>query len=180
MEEQGVRLGWHIGRHPAFAVKAVKEWWLNAGRDAYPDATSLLILADGGGSNGRRCRAWKHRLQTELCDGLGLTVTVCHYPPRCSKYNPVERRLFSHISTNWAGKPLASLDLILGYIRGTDTRTGLTVEAFLVEGVFPPREKVTKRQMERLALREHETCPEWNYTISPRRDDDENSLGARP
>jgi len=158
------------GATPAFAVTAVKQWWLYAGRHVYPDATSLLVLADGGGSNGHRCRAWKHRLQTDLCDGLGLAVTVCHYPTRCSKYNPIERRLFSHISMNWAGKPLTSLDLVLGYIRGTATETGLTVEAFLLEGTFPLGEKVSKAEMQRLALRSHETCPDWNYTIAPRRD----------
>jgi hypothetical protein len=160
------------GDTPAFAVTAVKHWWLYAGQHVYPDATSLLVLADGGGSNGHRCRAWKHRLQTELCDNLGLAVTVCHYPTRCSKYNPIERRLFSHISMNWAGKPLTSLDLILGYIRGTATETGLTVEAFLLEGDFPPGEQVSKTEMQQLTLRPHEICPDWNYTMVPREDDE--------
>jgi hypothetical protein len=160
------------GDTPAFAVAAVKQWWLYAGRHVYPEATSLLVLADSGGSNGCRCRAWKHRLQAELCDGLGLTVTVCHYPTRCSKYNPIERRLFSHITMNWSGKPLTSLGLMLGYIRGTATETGLTVEAFLLDGAFPRGEKVSKAEMGRLALRPHETCPDWNYTIKPRRDDE--------
>jgi hypothetical protein len=161
------------GDTPAFAVTAVKQRWLWAGWHVYPEATSLLVLADGGGSNGCRCRAWKYRLQTELCDGLGLTVSVCHYPTRCSKYNPIERRLFSHISMNWAGKPLTSLDLMLGYIRGTATETGLTVEAFLTEQFFHQGEKVSQIDMLRLALRPHQTCPDWNYTITPRGDKDE-------
>ncbi len=160
------------GVTPAFAVTAIKRWWLHAGRHVYPEATSLLVLADGGGSNGCRCRAWKHQLQTELCDGLGLTATVCHYPTRCSKYNPIERRLFSHISMNWAGKPLSSLDLMLGYIRGTTTETGLKVEAFHMEEIFPQGQQVSKREMDRLALQPHQTCPDWNYTIRPRLDED--------
>jgi hypothetical protein len=158
------------GDTPAFAVTAIKLWWLHAGRHTYPGATSVLVLADGGGSNGWRCRAWKQQIQTELCDGLGLMVTVCHYPTRCSKYNPIERRLFSQISMNWAGKPLSSLDLMLGYIRGTTTETGLTVDAFLMEGDFPKGQQVSKKEMERVALQPHQTCPDWNYTITPRQD----------
>ena len=161
------------GNTPAFAVTAIKRWWLHAGHHVYPEATNLLVLADGGGSNGCRCRAWKHELQTELSDGLGLTVTVCHYPPRCSKFNPVERRLFSHISMNWAGKPLSTLELMLGYIRGTTTKTGLTVEAFLLEGDFPLGQKVSKKEMDRLLLQRHQTCADWNYTLAPRLNDDE-------
>jgi hypothetical protein len=160
------------GDTPAFGVTAIKRWWLHAGRHVYPGATNLLILADGGGSNGWRCRAWKRQLQVELCDGLGFTVTVCHYPTRCSKFNPIERRLFSQISMNWAGRPLSSLDVMLGYIRGTTTETGLTVEAFLMEGDFPSGEKVPKRELDGLALQAHQTCPNWNYTITPREDED--------
>jgi hypothetical protein len=158
------------GNTPAFAVTAIKRWWLHAGQHVYPKAVNLLVLADGGGSNGCRCRAWKYQVQAELCDGLGLTVTVCHYPPGCSKFNPVERRLFSHISMNWAGKPLSTLDLMLGYIRGTTTETGLTVEAFLLEEGFALGEKVSKKEMGRLALQSHQTDSAWNYTITPRRD----------
>src|SRR6185369_15789719 len=87
-----------------FAVTAIRRWWESAGRYAHPDAAEVLVLADGGGSNGCRSRAWKQQVQVQMCDSLGLTVTVCHYPPGCSKYNPVERRLFSHISMNWTGK----------------------------------------------------------------------------
>ncbi len=158
---------------PAFAVTAIKRWWLHAGQHVHQGATDLLILADGGGSNGCRCRAWRHGLQTELCEGLGLTVTVCHYPPRCSKYNPIERRLFSQISMNWAGRPLRSLDVMLGYIRGTTTEAGLMVEAFLLEDLFPRRQPVARKEIDRLALRTHQTCPDWNYTISPRDGDGE-------
>jgi hypothetical protein len=160
------------GDTPAFAIASIKLWWQWAGRHVYEGPANLLVLADGGGSNGCRSRAWKYELQKELCDGLGMTVTVCHYPTRCSKYNPIERRLFSHISMNWAGNPLSSLELMLAYIRGTTTNTGLTVEAFLKEGAFPQGQKVSKTEMERLALKPHSTCPNWNYTMTPRQDDE--------
>ena len=117
---------------------------------------------------GYRSRAWKQQLQRKVSDGLGLTVTVCHYPPRCSKWNPIERRLFSHISINWAGKPLLTLERMLGYIRGTSTATGLTVKAFLLEGIYRKGQKVMKQEMEQLGLKPHARCPNWNYTISPR------------
>jgi hypothetical protein len=155
---------------PAFAVTAIERWWVHAGRNAYPHTNNLLILADSGGSNGFRCHAWKQQLQTQLCDRLGLTVTVCHYPTRCSKYNPIERRLFSHISMNWLGKPLVSLDVVLGYTRGTTTRTGLTVQAFNMDETFPLGQRVSKSALDQLSLLPHQTCPDWNYTIRPRRE----------
>ena len=153
---------------PEFGVTAIVEWWLTEGRAAYPGAGELLILADCGGTNGHRHRAWKLYLQEKLCDGLGLAVTVCHYPPGCSKWNPIEHRLFSQISTNWSGKPLRSLDLMLGYIRGTTTKTGLAVTAVLDEATYRKGRKVSVEDVRRLQVREHETCPEWNYTLSPR------------
>jgi hypothetical protein len=152
---------------PEFAVTAIAEWWEAEGRAAYPEANEVLVLADCGGTNGHRHRAWKLNLQEKLCDGLGLTVTVCHYPPGCSKWNPVEHRLFSQISTNWAGKPLRSLDLMLGYIRGTTTRTGLTVTAKLDETTYKKGRKVAAEGMSRLRAKHHDTCSDWNYTLSP-------------
>jgi len=107
-------------------------------------------------------------VQAQLCDELGLTVTVCHYPPNCSKYNPIERRLFSQISMNWVGRPLLNLEVMLAYIRGTKTATGLAVEASQLEGEFKKGERVTRKELKRLALRPHEQCPDWNYTIVPR------------
>lgn len=156
------------GDTPEFAVEAIASWWKNDGRTTYPTAARLLILADSGGSNGCRVRAWKQQLQVKLCDEFGLAVTVCHYPTGCSKYNPVEYRLFSQISINWEGKPLRSLELMLGYIRGTRTRTGLRVKAFIKKGIYKKGQKVTKGQFEEINLRPHLVCPEWNYTISPR------------
>jgi hypothetical protein len=152
---------------PEFAVSSITRWWEDEGRMAYPGMSQLLILADGGGGNGSRSRAWRWNVQEKICDPFGLTVTVCHYPPGCSKWNPVERRLFSQIANNWAGKPLRSLAIMLGYIRGTTTRTGLTVKAVLDEGTYPKGQKVSWKDVDALNLTPHEICPEWNYTIRP-------------
>ena len=104
-----------------------------------------------------------------MCDAFGLTITVSHYPPGCSKWNPVEYRLFSHISVNWAGRPLRNLDTMLAFIRGTMTSTGLRVEARLNQGIYRKGRKVTEKQLKGLTLFSHEVCPRWNYTLSPRR-----------
>ena len=153
---------------PAFAVDALVRWWTHDGRSRYAGAESILILADGGGSNGSRLHAWKYELQTKLCDPFGLDVTVCHYPPGTSKWNPIEHRLFSEVSKNWAGKPLDSYQTMLNYIRTTRTKTGLVVGATLVEGDFPTGIKVPAKEMATLNLRRHDVLPAWNYTIAPR------------
>jgi hypothetical protein len=153
---------------PEFAVRSIARWWEAEGRVNYPAAARLLVLADGGGGNGSRSRGWKVNLQAKVCDRFGLTITVCHYPPGCSKWNPVEHRLFSYISVNWAGKPLRSLRVMLGYIRGTTTRTGLKVTAVLDDATYRKGQKASREQVEALGLRRHEVCPQWNYTLSPR------------
>jgi hypothetical protein len=153
---------------PAFAVDAIGQWWQDHGRVLFPRAKRLLILADSGGSNGCRPRLWKFRLQ-QLADREGLTITVCHYPRGTSKWNPIEHRLFSFISINWAGKPLRTLETMLGYIRGTQTQTGLKVEAVLLPGEYPTGVKVSKQQWKTVRLHRHKTCPSWNYTIRPHR-----------
>ena len=150
-----------------FAVSSISRWWEEEGRLVYPGASQLLILADGGGGNGSRSKAWRWNLQERICNRYGLTVTVCHYPPGCSKWNPVEHRLFSQITNNWAGKPLRSLAIMLGYIRGTTTTTGLTVKAVLDEGIYPKGQKISWKDVDALNLTPHEVCPEWNYTIRP-------------
>jgi hypothetical protein len=153
---------------PEFAVNASARWWNEIGRLAYPAAAEILILADGGGANGCRSKAWKLNLQEKLCDRFGMTVTVCHYPAGCSKWNPIERRLFSQISINWAGKPLRTLRIMLNYIRGTTTATGLTVQAYLDENTYRKGHQVSREELDRLNLKPHDTCPEWNYTLRPR------------
>jgi hypothetical protein len=152
---------------PRFAVSAISQWWQEDGLPAYPGMRRLLLLADCGGANGNRSKAWKLNLQRELCDEWGLTITVCHYPKGCSKWNPIERRLFSLISINWAGKPLRSLDVMMGYIRGTATTAGLSVIARLDDETYPKGQKVTREEMDRLSLNHHDVCPQWNYTLSP-------------
>ena len=153
---------------PAFAVEAIGSWWARYGCKRYPGADELLILADGGGSNGHRPRLWKSRLQERIADRYGLHVTVCHYPTGASKWNPVEHRLFGPVSINWAGQPLRSLDILLGWVRGT-TVGDASVTASLDRAAYPTRVKVPNAEMRRLDLEHHEVCPEWNYTISPRR-----------
>ena len=156
------------GDTPAFAVDAIARWWQDEGRPAYPEADRLLILADGGGSNGCRPRAWKRQLQTALCDRFGLTVEVCHYPTGCSKWNPIEHRLFGPISLNWAGRPLRSLDTMLACLRGTATEAGLTVRAVRLPGHYPRGQKVSDAEMAHLHLEHRAICPNWNYGIRPR------------
>jgi hypothetical protein len=153
-----------------FAVEAIAQWWQGVGQAAFPHVDHLLILADGGGSNGCRARLWKQQLQAHLCDGLGLTVTVCHYPPGCSKWNPIEHRLFGPISLNWAGQPLRTWETMLAYIRGTTTTTGLRVQAVRLEGTYPTGQHVSDAEMDALHLTKHAVCPAWNYTIGPRSD----------
>jgi hypothetical protein len=155
---------------PRFAVEAVSDWWWQEGQRAFPDAQHLLVLADAGGSNSCRSRVWKAQIQEQLCDAFGLEVTVCHYPTGCSKWNPIEHRLFSFISINWAGVPLRSFDLTQRLIAGTTTTTGLTVTACLKRGGNEQGEAVSDADMQRLLLTRHAVCPQWNYTLSPRAD----------
>jgi hypothetical protein len=156
------------GDTPAFAVDTISAWWQAEGKTLFPGADHLLVLADAGGSNGCQIRAWKERLQVQICDGFGLTVTVCHYPTGCSKWNPIEHRLFSQISRNWAGVPLRSWETILAFIRGTTTSSGLTVTAAFQLGDYPTGVKISDAEMQALNIKHHSVCPTWNYTIRPR------------
>lgn len=153
---------------PEFAVAAIARWWDGEGVNAYPGARAILILADAGGSNGCRPRLWKQQLQEQLCDGRGLTVTVCHYPTGCSKWNMIEHRLFGPISINWAGKPLRTWEMLLGYVRGTTTATGLEVSAVHDERPYQTGRSVSDEVMQTLNLQHHPVCPMWNYTLRPR------------
>jgi Rhodopirellula transposase DDE domain len=152
---------------PRFAAEAVSRWWSRYGCHRYRDAGAMLILADAGGSNGYRPRLWKQSLQELLADRYGLIVTVCHYPTGASKWNPVEHRLFAPISTNWAGVPLQAPEVVLGYLRGTTTKTGLRVTAEWWDRTYQRGIKVSKEAMAKLRIEHHDVCPPWNYSIIP-------------
>ena len=151
----------------AFAVTSISHWWSREGRQRYPNSQHLLILADTGGSNSATRGAWKDQLQQHLCDRLGLTVTVAHYPTGASKYNPVERRLFSQISKNWAAEPLTDYNKILALIRGTTTTTGLRVRAYLDTKNYPLKVKPSAQRLRELRITRHKILPKWNYSIAP-------------
>jgi hypothetical protein len=150
-----------------FAVESIRRWWSKIGRPVYPKACRLLICADGGGSNGSRNRAWKYHLQ-ELSDQIALEITVCHYPPGTSKWNKIEHRMFSFISMNWKGQPLASFETVINLISATKTRTGLNIRAVLDQSHYEKGLSITDEEMQKLRLRKHEHNPQWNYTLCPR------------
>jgi transposase len=150
-----------------FAVETLRRWWLNMGKSRYPDATELLVTADGGGSNGSRIRLWKLELQ-KLSDETGLAITVCHFPPGTSKWNKIEHRMFAHITENWRGRPLVSREVIVNLIANTTTRKGLRIQAELDEGKYQTGIKVTDEQMKELNIHRASFHGEWNYTIRPR------------
>ncbi len=156
----------------AFAVATIGRWWHSAGNTTYPQATRLLITADGGGSNGYRTRLFKTELAA-LATETGLAITVCHLPPGTSKWNKIEHRLFSHISMNWRGRPLTSHDVIVQSIAATTTATGLAVHAELDTDTYPVGVKIPDAQMKALhdtgVLHRHDWHPEWNYTLNPPR-----------
>jgi DDE family transposase len=154
------------GDTAAFAVATLRRWWEAEGRSRYPDATRLLITADAGGSNGYRVRAWKKEL-ADFAHATGLSVTVCHFPPGTSKWNKIEHRLFSRISTNWRGRPLTSHEVVIGCIGATTTRTGLTVHAELDSSSYPTGVTVPDQVMARLPLDTHAWHGTWNYTLRP-------------
>jgi hypothetical protein len=150
----------------AFAVESIRRWWNARGRHDYPAAGRLLVTADAGGSNGYRTRAWKAGLAA-LALETGLAVTVCHFPPGTSKWNKIEHRLFSHITMNWRGRPLASHQVIVESIAATTTRTGLRVHAELDPGSYPAGLRLTRAQAGALPLTRHDWHGEWNYTLRP-------------
>lgn len=149
-----------------FAIESIRQWWRRVGRRHYPKARTLLICADGGGSNGSRNRAWRVYLQ-QFSDETGVTVTVCHYPPGTSKWNKIEHRMFSFISLNWRGHPLVSYETVVNLISHTTTRKGLRVKARLDRQSYVTGRKVTDAELQALRLTRHEFHPTWNYTIAP-------------
>jgi hypothetical protein len=150
----------------AFAVNAIRSWWRTMGQTRYPNAHSLTITADGGGSNGSRVRLWKIELQ-KLADELGLTIAVLHLPPGTSKWNKIEHRLFSFISRNWRGRPLIDYRTIVELIGATTSTTGLTVRCELDENRYPAGIKVSDEDMAKLNIIRNTFHGEWNYTIKP-------------
>ena len=149
-----------------FAVDSIRRWWELMGREAHAGAKALFITADGGGSNGVRCRLWKVALQ-EFADESGLNICVSHFPPGTSKWNKIEHRMFSHISLNWRGRPLESLETIVSLIGSTRTKTGLTVTAEANTKTYPLGEDV-EEAFGKLSILRHPFHPEWNYLIRPR------------
>jgi hypothetical protein len=151
-----------------FAMATVQQWWQRMGREMYPNAQQLLINADGGGSNGSRSRLWKVELQ-KLSDATGLEVSVCHFPPGTSKWNKIEHRMFCHISENWRGRPLVSLEVIVNLIANTSTQRGLHVEAALDPNSYPTGKKVSDRELAEVNLFPADFHgDDWNYTIKPK------------
>jgi hypothetical protein len=151
----------------AFAVASIRGWWRKEGRRLYPSATDVLISADGGGSNGWRLRLWKVELQ-RLADETGLALSVCHFPPGTSKWNKIEHRLFSFISSNWRGEPLRDYETVVRLISRTATARGLTVTCRLDRRKYPTGRKVTNKEIQSVNLERHPFHGEWNYTIRPR------------
>jgi len=151
---------------PAFAIAAIRTWWLLEGRPAYPERRRLLIEADCGGANGNRCWLWKFGLQ-QLADEFDLQITVTHLPSGASKWNPIEHRLFCFISQNWAGQPLVSYEAMLKFIRTTKTEGGLRCRALLDSRYYATGIKITRGQKAQINLKPHRVLPNWNYTIEP-------------
>ena len=150
-----------------FAVDSIRAWWLKVGLAHYPYADRILILADCGGSNGYRTRLWKHRLQLVFCNQFNIEVKVCHYPPGSSKWNPIEHRMFSFISSNWAAQPLTNYETVLKFIRTAKTTAGLKIRALLTNKKYAKGIKISDKQMKLIALKHYTLRPDWNYSISP-------------
>jgi hypothetical protein len=150
----------------AFAVATLRSWWDTIGKTRYPNASKLLICADGGGSNGSRVRAWKIELAAFAAE-TGLTVTVCHLPPGTSKWNRIEHRLFSQITMNWRGRPLITHQVIVDLISNTTTTTGLIVHCVLDTGQYPTGIKYTSKAVDALPITRHDFHGDWNYTMRP-------------
>lgn len=152
---------------PAFAAHSIATWWKGEGSRRWGRVPKLLVLADSGGSNSCSSWAWKTEIQSQLCNAFGITVTIAHYPTGASKWNPIEHRLFSEISKNWAAEPLDSYEKMLKFIRTTGTRTGLVVTAYLDRKDYPTGLKPDRRLISALRLKHSDTLPRWNYTIAP-------------
>jgi transposase len=163
--EAGVSVG--VSHDTAeFAVAAIRRWWKRLGRKRYPRATRLLITADSGGSNSPRTRLWRWALQ-RLANETGMTLELCHYPPGTSKWNKIEHRLFCHITRNWQGVPLETMDIVVSLIGSTQTKEGLEVHAWLDEANYQKAKTITDTQLSEVYIRRNAFHGEWNYEILP-------------
>ena len=166
--DQNANVGWvSVGTDhdtSEFAVESIRRWWNNMGRARYPDATELLITADGGGSNGYRVRLWKVALQ-RFANETGLRISVCHFPPGTSKWNKIEHRMFSYISMNWRVQPLISHEFIVNLIGSTTTQSGLTISAELDINIYPKGIRVSDDELAMVNLSKAAFHGEWNYII---------------
>ena len=151
----------------AFAVASIRGWWRHEGRQLYPKATAILITADAGGSNGWRLRLWKLELQ-RFADAVGLPIAVCHFPPGTSKWNKIEHRLFSFISSNWRGEPLRDYETVVKLIASTTTAKGLTVTCRLDRRKYATGRRVSADEMKQINLSRNRFHGDWNYVIRPR------------
>lgn len=155
------------GDTPEFAVESIERWLIYEGINTYQNIDEILILADAGGSNGYKPHMWKVKLQELLCDKYNLKITVCHYPPGASKWNVIEHRLFSEITKNWKGTPLIDYETVLKYTKTTKTKTGLKVNAILVDKIYEKGIKASEKDLKKLNIKRHGINPLWNYTLSP-------------
>lgn len=151
-----------------FAVDCIELWLNDFAQKRYHNIQELLILCDGGGSNGARARLWKYELYQDLCKKYGISVRVCHYPTGASKWNPVEHRLFGPITANWQGRPLRSFEIALECIRSTSTKKGLRVDAVVNDKKYQKGVKVSDDQMKEINLVRHDNLPQWNYWLVPK------------
>jgi hypothetical protein len=154
---------------PEFAAESIAKYWRDYGIRRYPNCNEILILADAGGSNGYRSRMWKFAIYQQIATKFGMKVTVCHYPPGASKWNPIEHKLFSEISKNWKGTPLRSFETVVNYARTTKTKTGLSVAARLVTKSYRSGKSIAEEDFKKIRIRHHDVFPQWNYTIFPGR-----------
>jgi hypothetical protein len=152
---------------PEFAVAATEIWLTKIGFNVYSDLKTMLILCDSGGSNGYRVNGWKYFLYHNICKVYGIEVDVCHYPTGASKWNPIEHKMFCHVSKNWAGVPLRTYEIMMNYINTTSTEHGLTVMAVLHDKQYQSGLKFTKEQMNSIHIKPYDVLPQWNYKIVP-------------
>lgn len=149
-----------------FAVNSIRSWWLEMGKESYPEAAAIYINADGGGSNGSRVKLWKTELQ-KLANEIGKIIEVSHFPPGTSKWNKIEHKMFCFISKNWRGKPLIDSATIVQLIANTTTKKGLTIKSKLDNRHYEKGIKISDEELGQVNIKKNDFHGEWNYKISP-------------